>query len=139
MKYNLFIELASCNDVLIHLVLLLEYVLSYIIQIFQALHLSSVLVLYMYQQALQCATLTNICLCNFSKKTNYQKLLTPTQFRPIKNTKYFIILMLQSNDIPNFLWQFEKQFLILMHIDASNVELCFIPCMLAVIRWLYRI
>ena len=65
MRYNLFIELTSCNDLLIHLVLL-EYVLFYIIQIFQALHLSSVLVLYMYQQALQCATLTNICLCNFS-------------------------------------------------------------------------
>ena len=77
MRYNLFIELTSCNDLLIHLVLLLEYVVFfYIIQIFQALHLSSVLILYMYQQALQCATLTNICLWNFSKKTNYQKLLT---------------------------------------------------------------
>jgi hypothetical protein len=77
MRYNLFIELISCNDLLIHLVLLLEYVFFfYIIQIFQALHLSSVLILYMYQQALQCATLTNICLWNFSKKTNYQKLLT---------------------------------------------------------------
>ena len=77
MRYNLFIELTSCNDLLFHLVLLLEYVFFfYIIQIFQALHLSSVLILYMYQQAMQCATLTNICLWNFSKKTNYQKLLT---------------------------------------------------------------
>jgi hypothetical protein len=77
MRYNLFIELIPCNDLLIHLVLLLEYVFFfYIIQIFQALHLSSVLILYMYQQAMQCATLTNICLWNFSKKTNYQKLLT---------------------------------------------------------------
>jgi hypothetical protein len=77
MRYNLFIEVTSCNDLLFHLVLLLEYVFFfYIIQIFQALHLSSVLILYMYQQAMQCATLTNICLWNFSKKTNYQKLLT---------------------------------------------------------------
>jgi hypothetical protein len=30
MKYNLFIELTSCNDVLIHLVLLLEYVFFFL-------------------------------------------------------------------------------------------------------------
>lgn len=59
----------------------------------------------------------------FFKKTNYQKLLTAKHFKPIKNTDYFIILMLQQNDIPHFLQQ--MNFLILMHIHASNAVVIF--------------
>ena len=140
MRYNLFIELTSCNDLLIHLVLLLEYVFFF-------LHYSNL----PSTSFKFCSDIiyvpTGIAMCNlnkymfveFFKKDKLSKIAYPTHFRSIKNTDYFIILMLQSNDIPKFLQQFEKYFLILIHTDASNVELYFIPCMLAVIRWLYRI